>query len=184
MKRSISKIDKIIDLLISKTENVDDFIDYSPNEKIVDNEELSALLFACEFNDVVTCKKLIEAGADLSKSIGKCLHPLSEEQPYFFIPHNFIYRAIEFEAWDCLKLVLTEYKQKIKDTDMMHASQEFPMTPLVYFITTLTVKSGNTVQLAPQNLDIFIPLFLDAGADFNEPTIYGSVNEILRGWSR
>ena len=79
MKRSISKIDKIIDLLISKTENVDDFIDYSPNEKIVDNEGLSALLFACEFNDVVTCKKLIEAGADLSKSIGKCLHPLSEE---------------------------------------------------------------------------------------------------------
>ena len=181
MKRSISKIDKIIDLLISKTENVDDFIHYPPAEKIVNNIGLSALLFACEFNDVVTCKKLIETGADLSKSFGKCLHLLLDEQQYFFIPHNFIYRAIEFEAWDCLKLVLTEYKQKIKDTDMMHASQEFPMTPLVYFITPLTVKSGNTVQLVPQNLGIFIPLFLDAGADFNEPTIYGSANKILQG---
>ena len=176
--KSISKIDKIIDLLISKTENVDDFINYPPAEKIVNNIGVNALLLTCEFNDVVTCKKLIEAGADLSKSIGKCLHPLSEEQPYFFIPHNFIYRAIEFEAWDCLKLVLTEYKQKIKDTDMMHASKEFPMTPLVYFL--IKDKSVNEPHSNQHNLLRFIPLFLDAGADFNEPTIYGSADEIIR----
>ena len=140
------------------------------------------MLFACEFNDVVTCKKLIEAGADLSKSIGKCLHPLSEEQPYFFIPHNFIYRAIEFEAWDCLELVLTEYKQKIKDTNMMHCSEGFPITPLVYFLIHLIGKSVNEPHSNQHNLLRFIPLFLDAGADLNEPTIYGSANDICRGW--
>lgn len=172
---SISKIDKIIDLLISKTENVDDFINYPPAAKIVNEHGINALLWACECNDVVTCKKLISAGADITKSVGKIPLLQSPSGELIFLPHNFIYRAINFEAWDCLELVLTEYKQKIKDTDMMHASKEFPMTPLVYFLITLINKSVN------EKLDKFIPLFLDAGADLNEPTIYGSVNEILRG---
>lgn len=178
--KSISKIDKIIDLLISKTENVDDFIFYPPAEKIVNNIGVNALLLTCEYNDTVTCKKLIEAGADLSKSIGKCLHPHPfSTDSYFFFPHNFIYRAIQFESWDCLELVLTEYKQKIKDTNMMHCSEGFPITPLVYFL--IKDKSVNVPHSNQQYLLRFIPLFLDAGADLNEPTIYGSVNEILRG---
>ena len=177
--KSISKIDKIIDLLISKTENVDDFIFYPPAEKIVNNIGVNALLLTCEYNDTVTCKKLIEAGADLSKSIGKYLYPFSTDS-YFCIPHNFIYRAIQFEAWSCLELVLTEYKQKIKDTNMMHCSEGFPITPLVYFLKLLIDKTVNEPHSNQQNLPRFIPLFLDAGADFNEPTIYGSANEILR----
>lgn len=178
--KSISKIDKIIDLLISKTENVDDFIFYPPAEKIVNNIGVNALLLTCEYNDTVTCKKLIEAGADLSKSIGKCWHPFSTDS-YLCFPHNFIYRAIQFESWDCLEFVLTEYKQKIKDTNMMHCSKEFPITPLVYFLITLINKSVNVPHSNQQNLLRFIPLFLDAGADFNAPTIFGSANEILRG---
>ena len=178
--KSISKIDKIIDLLISKTENVDDYIFYPPAEKIVNNIGVNALLLTCEYNDTVTCKKLIEAGADLSKSIGKYLYPFSTDS-YFCIPHNFIYRAIQFEAWSCLELVLTEYKQKIKDTNMMHCSEGFPITPLVYFLKLLIDKTVNEPHSNQQNLPRFIPLFLDAGADFNEPTIYGSANEILRG---
>lgn len=181
-EKSISKIDKIIDLLISKTENVDDFIFYPPAEKIVNNIGVNALLLTCEYNDTVTCKKLIEAGADLSKSIGKCLHPHPfSTDSYFFFPHNFIYRAIQFESWDCLELVLTEYKQKIKDTNMMHCSEGFPITPLVYFLILSIGKSVNVPYSNQQYSPRFIPLFLDAGADFNEPTIYGSANKILQG---
>ena len=64
---------------------------------------------------------------------------------------------------------------------MMHCSEGFPITPLVYFLKLLIDKTVNEPHSNQQNLPRFIPLFLDAGADFNEPTIYGSANEILRG---
>ncbi|MBO7164056.1 MAG: ankyrin repeat domain-containing protein, partial [Spirochaetaceae bacterium] len=134
----------------------------------------TALLLACEWNDTIVCKKLIEAGADITKAVGKCPSmPLPNGRP-LYTPNNFLYRAIHFKAWDCLELALTEYKGKI--SRQMHCG-EVQMTPLVYFLRNVQTMEFTEAQHLCER---FIPLFQSAGASFYEPTILGSTSDILK----
>lgn len=130
----------------------------------------TALLFACEWNDTIVCRKLIEAGADITKAVGKCpnLNGLG-----LYTPNNFLYRAIHFKSWDCLEMVLTEYKGRI--SSQMHCG-EVQMTPLVCFLLYVQTMEFTEAQYLRER---FIPLFLSAGASLDEPTILGSAGEIL-----
>lgn len=168
-----AKINSIIDVLISKTQDVDEFILWSLNTPIKQEQGCTALLLACEWNDTIVCKKLIEAGADITKAVGKCPSmPLPNGIP-LYTPNNFSYRAIHFKSWDCLEMALTEYKGKI--SRQMHCG-EVQMTPLVYFLCYVQTMEFTEAQHLCQR---FIPLFQSAGASFDEPTILGSAQELL-----
>ena len=169
-----AKINSIIVVLISKTQDVDEFILWSLNTPIKQEQGCTALLLACEWNDTIVCKKLIEAGADITKAVGKCPSMSLPNGIPLYTPNNFLYRAIHFKSWDCLEMVLTEYKGKI--SRQMHCG-EVQMTPLVYFLCYVQTMEFTEAQHLCER---FIPLFQSAGASFDEPTILGSASDILK----
>ena len=165
-------INKIIKLLISKTENVDEFISWSMRDHIKNHQGCTNLLYACELDDTEICKKLINAGADITKTVGKAAMPFSPEVVF---PNNFLYRAIHFKSWNCLELALTEYKGKI--STLLHCG-EIQMTPLVYFL--IYIQQCFDLSESIYLLQRFLPLFLSAGASIEEPTILGKGSDFLR----
>ena len=174
-KESESKINKIIDLLIEKTKNIDEFILWSNGDSIEKQQGCTTLLLACEHDDIEVCKKLISAGADITKAVGKAFMLFSPEGIPLFLPNNFIYRAIYFKSWNCLELALTEYKGKI--SNLLHCG-EFQITPFVYFLRYIQ-QSLDFVE-NQYLLQRFLPLFLSAGASLEEPTILGKGSVFLR----
>lgn len=174
-KESESKINKIIDLLIEKTKNLDEFIFWHNGDPIEKQQGCTALLFACEQDDIEVCKKLISAGANIKKAVGKTPMLLSPEGIPLFLPNNFIYQAIQFKSWNCLELALTEYKGKI--SNLLHCG-EIQITPFVYFF--LYIQQYFNFKERQYLLERFLPLFLSAGASLEEPTIWGKGSDFLR----
>ena len=92
-----------------------------------------------------------------------------------FLQNNFIYRAIHFKSWNCLELVLTEYRGRI--SNLLHCN-EIQMTPLVSFL--LSIQQSLDFVENQYLLQRFLPLFLSAGASLEEPTIWGKGCDFLR----
>lgn len=175
------KTDEIVTLYIERTSNVDGFISYSMRDPIANNQGCTALLYACEWDDVETCKSLISAGADLRKEIGKSPDFMLLNGNKLFLPNNFIHRAIYFKAWNCFEWFLKDNKDLA--AEYMHRKEE-NMTWLVYFL----LMQQNEIMQNPQkcldaqnNINRFLPLFLTAGASLKEDTIFGSAERILSG---
>lgn len=176
-----NKTDEIVDLYIERTSNVDGFISYSMRDTIANNQGCTALLYACEMDDVEICKLLVSAGADLRKEIGKTSELTLPNGNMLFLPNNFIHRAIYFKAWNCLEWFLKDNKNLA--AEYMHRKEE-NMTWLVYFL----LMQQNEILKNPQkcldtqnNINRFLPLFLEAGASLKEDTIFGSAERILSG---
>lgn len=174
-------IDKIIDLYIERTSDVDGFISYSMRDPIANNQGCTALLYACEMDDIETCKLLVSAGADLRQEIGKSPDFMLSNGNMLLLPNNFIHRAIYFKAWNCLEWFLKDNKNIA--AEYMHRKEE-NMTWLVYFL----LMQQNEILKNPQkcldtqnNINRFLPLFLEAGASLKEDTIFGSAERILSG---
>ena len=175
------KTNEIVDLYIERTSNVDGFISYSMRDPIANNQGCTALLYACEWDDVETCKLLVSAKADLRQEIGKSPDFTLPNGNMLFLPNNFIHRSIYFKAWNCLEWFLKDNKNIA--SEYMH-KKEINMTWLVYFL----LMQQNEIMQNPQNcLDVqnninrFLPLFLEAGASLKEDTIFGSAERILNG---
>lgn len=174
------KTDEIVDLYIERTSNVDGFI-YSMRDPIANNQGCTALLYACEWDDVEICKLLVSAGADLCKEIGKSPDFMLSNGNMLLLPNNFIHRAIYFKAWNCLEWFLKDNKNIA--AEYMHRKEE-NMTWLVYFL----LMQQNKIMQNPQkcldtqnNINRFLPLFLKAGASLKEDTAFGSAERILNG---
>lgn len=175
------KTNEIVDLYIERTSNVDGFISYSMRDPIANNQGCTALLYACEMDDVEICKSLVSAGASLRKEIGKSSDFMLPNGNRLLLPNNFIYRAIYFKAWNCLEWFLKDNKNIA--IEYMH-KKEINMTWLVYF---LSMQQNEIMQNPQKYLDIqnninrFLPLFLTAGASLKEDTAFGSAERILNG---
>lgn len=175
------KTDEIVDLYIERTSKVDGFISYSMRDPIANNQGCTAFLYACEWDDVETCKSLVFAGADLRQEIGKSPDFTLPNGNMLFLPNNFIHRAIYFKAWNCLEWFLKDNKNIA--SEYMH-KKEINMTWLVYF---LSMQQNEIMQNPQKYLDIqnninrFLPLFLEAGASLKEDTAFGSAERILSG---
>lgn len=175
------KTDEIVDLYIERTSNVDGFINFSMRDPIANNQGCTALLYACEWDDVKTCKLSVSAGANLRQEIGKSPDFTLPNGNMLFLPNNFIRRAIYFKSWSCLEWFLKDNKNIA--SEYMH-KKEINMTWLVYFL----LMQQNEIMQNPQNcLDVqnninrFLPMFLEAGASLKEDTIFGSAERILNG---
>ncbi len=175
------KTDKIVDLYIERTSNLDGFISYSMRDPIANNQGCTALLYACEWDDVEICKSLVSTGADLRKEIGKSPDFTLPNGNRLLLPNNFIHRAIYFKAWNCLEWFLKDNKNIA--SEYMH-KKEINMTWLVYFL----LMQQNEFLRNPQkyldiqnNINRFLPLFFEAGASLKEDTVFGSAERILSG---
>ena len=175
------KTDEIVALYIERTLDVDGFISYSMRDPIANNQGCTALLYACEMDDVEICKSLISAGANLRQQIGKTTELPLQNGTIIFLPNNFIHRAIYFKAWNRLEWFLKNNKNLA--TEYMHRKEE-NMTWLVYFL----LMQQNEIMQNPQkclatqnNINRFLPLFLEAGASLKEETVFGSAERILSG---
>ncbi len=175
------KTDEIVDLYIERSSNVDGFISYSMRDPIANNQGCTALFYACEMDDVITCKLLVSAGANLRQEIGKSPDFTLPNGNMLFLPNNFIHRAIYFKSWNCLEWFLKDNKNIA--SEYMH-KKEVNMTWLVYFL----LMQQNEIMQNPQkcldvqnNINRFLPLFLEAGASLKEDTIFGSAERMLNG---
>ncbi|MCQ2595445.1 MAG: hypothetical protein MJ196_09290 [Treponemataceae bacterium] len=167
---------RILDLLIERTENVDDFKTQpdksQPNPK--HRQEITALFYAADTNDVYACEKLIENGADVELELGSCAIPYGYNS--FSIPNSFIYRLISYKSWDSLEMFLTKYKEKA--SNLMHR-KNFNMTPLVFFLfTTNSLPQNEKVAFMPRRA-CFIQLFIDCGSSLDEETAIGSARNLI-----
>lgn len=172
---------EIVDLYIERTSNVDGFISYSMRDPIANNQGYTALLYACEMDDVETCKSLVFAGADLRKEIGKTSELTLPNGNMLFLPNNFIHRAIYLKAWNCLEWFLKDNKNIA--AEYMHKKEE-NMTWLVYFLLMQQKEIFMNTQKyldVQNNINRFLPLFLEAGASLKEDTAFGSAERILNG---
>lgn len=171
-----NKTDEIVDLYIERTSNVDGFISYSMRDP---NQGCTALLYACEWDDVETCKSLVFAGADLRQEIGKSPDFMLPNGNMLFLLNNFIHRAIYLKAWNCLEWFLKDNKNIA--AEYMHKKEE-NMTWLVYFLLMQQKEIFMNTQKyldVQNNINRFLPLFLEAGASLKEDTAFGSAERIL-----
>ena len=152
---------EIVDLYIERTSNVDGFISYSMRDPIANNQGCTALLYACEWDDVEICKSLVFAGADLRKEIGKTSELTLPNGNMLFLPNNFIHRTIYFKAWNCLEWYLKDNKNIA--AEYMHKKEE-NTTWLVYFLLMQQFEVMQNPQKCldtQNNINRFLPLFLE-----------------------
>ena len=173
------KTDEIVALYIERTANVDGFISYSMRDTLENNQGCTSLLYACEMDDIETCKLLVSAGADLRKEIGKTSELKLPDGNMLFLSNNFIHRAIYFKAWNCLEWFLKD--NRYVAADYMHR-KDVNMTWLVYFL----LMQQNEIMQNPKNclnvqncINKFLYLFLEAGASLKEETAFGTAERIL-----
>ena len=175
------KTDEIVALYIERTSDVDGFISYSMRDPIANKQGCTALLYACEMDDVETCKSLVSAGGNLRQEIGKSPDFTLPNGNMLFLPNNFIHRAIYFKAWNCLEWFLKDNKNIA--AEYMHKKEE-NMTWLVYFLLMQQKEIFMNTQKyldVQNNINRFLPLFLEAGASLKEDTAFGSAERILNG---
>ena len=167
----IIQLDKIIEYLVSKTDDLDDYV------KSFDNQQgTNSLFLAAEYNDIKVCELLLSNGADPNKNLGRalmCTVPTEyNSYEYVFSNNSFIYRLIFFHSWDMLTLFLTKYKDLAQKS---MEPNEYGITPILYFLY-YTSTLDNSKELRKQ----FISKFVKAGADLNKMSILGSAKQIIK----
>lgn len=173
------KVDDIIDLYIENTDNIDGFISYSMRDPLINNQGCTVLLYACEINDVELCRKLVKNGANINRIVGKVETLKNPDRSIMWMPNNFIQRCFGFCSWDCLEFYLKENKSEASEN--MHR-KDFNMTYMVAFLIQMLDEIQKNPSVRNDNINLirrFVPLFLNAGASLQEPTIWGSAEQIL-----
>ncbi|MCR4822686.1 MAG: ankyrin repeat domain-containing protein [Treponema sp.] len=174
----ISEIEKIIELAVEKTDDMDAFV-----KQIEGKMGTNALHLAAENDDLFSCRKLLEKGADPLKVIGQASFGMKYTDGKALstsVPNSFVYRLISFKAWNTLKVYLTDFKNLLKSS-MTEKNSRCNITPLVYLILTTLYSSKSEGEYAKNKeiVDSFIPLFLDAGSSLDEKTAFGPAKELL-----
>ncbi len=186
-----NEIDAAISLLIERTNDVDTFVTYPDGEKqhfrtvLHTNhgtirekvnpeyrQGINCLFYAAEADDTETCRKLINAGADVKRQIGKtsCVEGICS-------PNSFVYRLIFYKSWKTLRMFLKEFKDKA--SLVMHRENS-DITPLVFFIMTAQIEMQKGKYMSDLEFRDMIHYFQDAGASMNEETKIGTAGNFLK----
>ncbi|MBR4791963.1 MAG: hypothetical protein IK024_13825 [Treponema sp.] len=167
----IQELDKIIEYLINKTDDIDKY------EKSFDQYQgINTLFLAAEYNDVKLCELLLEKGASPTKSLGEtllCTIPNNyDSYDYVYSYNSFIYRLIYFHSWDMLEIFLSKHKEMAKKS---MEPNEYGITPIIYFL-----YCTRTLDNAQELRKKYISMFIKAGADLNQKSILGSANQVIQ----
>lgn len=174
----MKNIEKIIKLSAEKTADVDAF-----EKHISGKVGTNALFLAAELDDFETIKVLLEKGSDADKKIGYAdfgMKYADGSSVATEIPNSFIYRLVNFKAWNSLKNYLEKYAEKAKKS-MKEKSEKCNITPLVYFILNTVYASENKEEFEKNKklCDEFLPLFTNAGASIEQKTAFGNAKKLL-----
>ena len=178
LDEKIAGIEKILDMIIARTKNVDSFTKSAGGKT-----STNALLLAAEIGDSPTLGKLIAKGADVDKSLGVADFGMSYKDGRTVstqIPNSLVYRLISFSQFDALRFYLTEFKDKARKS-MTAKTKKCDITPLAYFVlnTLYASKSEEEYGRNKALVDEFLPLFIEAGSAIDENTAFGTVRKLL-----
>ncbi len=171
-------LEKIIALLVEKTDDVDLFV-----KQIEGAMGTNVLHLAAEVDDVFTCRKLLEKKSNVNKSIGSAdfgMKYAGGKTVATKIPNTFIYRLISFKSWNVLRMYLSDFSG-LAEKSMTEKSEKYNITPLVFMILNTVYSSENETQYAENKkiVDEFIPLFVKAGSVLDENTAFGTAKKLL-----
>lgn len=164
----ISNLREICLYLIDKTASQDEFIKENPQI----NQKWTSLFYAAETDDKEVCRALLENGANPNLHLG-------------YLPEwgavTFLKTCVAFESWDVLEMFLSEYsdlaKLTINESDNIYQASSFAV---------FMKKMIETRQFKPENYkgrDFVLKmanLFGQCGASYNQPSMFGSANDMLK----
>ena len=164
----ISNLREICLYLIDKTANQDEFIKENPQI----NQKWTSLFYAAESDDKEVCRALLKNGANPNLHLG-------------YLPEwgmvTFLKTCISFESWDVLEMFLSEFSELAKIT-INESDNIYQASPFAVFMK----KMIETRQLRRENYkgrDFVLKmanLFGQCGASYNQPSMFGSANDMLK----
>ena len=178
-KQQIEELDKIIDLLISRTDNVDYIKDYT---RTSDNEHLfsTALVFAGQHNDIDTCKKLLIRGAEpFNEEFG--FYSMKYEDSTYQVKNNLIYNLIAYNSWETLIMIFDDYPEIINESLKNDENNINSLTVFAVTIINRFIWSGKEKQEYRPIAEYIINRFIEFGADPDLETIIGTARKLLSG---
>ena len=164
----IANLRSICLYLIEKTANQDEFI----KENYQVNEKWTALFFAVETDDKEICRALLKNGANPNLHLG-----FAPEWGYI----TFLKRCISFEAWEVLEMFLSEFSELAKVT-INESDNMYGLSSLTAFVLKMIDTRDHTPDKY-RGRDFIINmanLFGKCGASYNQPSIFGSANDMLK----
>lgn len=164
----ISSLKEICLYLIEKTASQDEFIKENPQI----NQKWTSLFYAAETDDKEVCRALLENGANPNLHLG-------------YLPEwgavTFLKTCVAFESWDVLEMFLSEFPDLAKVT-INESDNIYQASPFAVFIK----KMIETRQFKPKEYKgrefvlKMANLFGQCGANYNQPSMFGSANEMLK----
>lgn len=178
LEERTANIEKILDKIIEKTDDVDFFTKTAGNKT-----STNALLLSAEIGDTSTMKKLIGKGANVEKICGYANFGMNYKGGKSIkteIPNSLIYRMINFSQFEALKFYLSEFKDKARKS-MTAKSDKCNITPLTFFIlnTLYTSRDEESYGKMKALVDEMLPFFLNAGSSLEQNTAFGSAKKLL-----
>ena len=168
VEEHIANVRSICLYLIEKTANQDEFI----KENFPKNQKWTSLFFAVETDDKEICRALLKNGANPNLHLG-----FAPEWGYI----TFLKRCISFESWEVLEMFLSEFSELAKVT--INESDN------MYGLSSLTAFLRKMIETRSQEPDKYkgrdfvinmANLFGKCGARYNQPSIFGSANDMLK----
>ena len=168
VEEHIANLRSICLYLIEKTANQDEFI----KENFPKNQKWTSLFLAVESDDKEICHALLKNGANPNLHLG-------------FVPEwgyiTFLKRCILFEAWEVLEMFLSEFSEMarvtINENDNMHQASPFA----VFLRKMIETRSHEPDKYKGRDFVINMAnLFGQCGASYNQPSNFGSANDMLK----
>ena len=164
----IANLRSICLYLIEKTANQDEFIKI--NSQI--NQKWTSLFFAVESDDKEICRALLKNGANPNLHLGT-----APEWGYI----TFLKRCISFEAWDVLEMFLSEFSElarmTINENDNVY--QAYPFA--VFLQKMIEIREHTPDKYRGREFVLNMAnLFGQCGASYNQPSKFGSANDMLK----
>lgn len=164
----IANLRSICLYLIEKTANQDEFI----KENYQVNEKWTALFFAVETDDKEICRALLKNGANPNLHLG-----FAPAWGYI----TFLKRCISFEAWEVLEMFLSEFSELAKVT-INENDNMYDLSSLTAFLRKMIdTRSHEPDKYKGRDFVINMAnLFGKCGASYNQPSKFGSANDMLK----
>lgn len=164
----IANLRSICLYLVEKTANQDESIKINYQK----NQKWTSLFFAVETDDKEICRALLKNGANPNLHLGT-----TPEWGYI----TFLKRCISFEAWDVLEMFLSEFSEMARVT--INESDN------MYGLSSLTAFLQKMIEIRKYTPDKYkgrefvlnmVNLFGQCGASYNQPSMFGSANDMLK----
>ena len=168
VEEHIANLRSICLYLIEKTANQDEFI----KENFPKNQKWTSLFFAVETDDKEICRALLKNGANPNLHLG-----FAPEWGYI----TFLKRCISFEAWEVLEMFLSEFSELAKVTINESDNMDHLSSLTAFLRKMIETREHTPDKYKGRDFVInMVNLFGKCGASYNQPSMFGSANDMLK----